>query len=53
MVMNDWNREPRERGPAGWDWQEAIGILLLTAGLIGVGFVNGIIYQLSLGAVPS
>ena len=42
MQRSKWEKdEPRLEGPAGWDWQQAVGALLLATGLIGVGFIWG------------
>ena len=43
MQGSEWdNDDQRLEGPAGWDWQQAIGALLLAIGLLGVGFVWGL-----------
>lgn len=44
--MPDWERDQSTRGPADWDWQQAAGALLLAIGLLGVGFLSGMSYQL-------
>ena len=39
----NWDKEDQQQdGPAGWDWQQAIGAFLLAIGLVGVGFVWGL-----------
>ena len=38
----DWDDLQRSRGPADWDWSQALGAVLLAIGLVGFGIVVGL-----------
>jgi hypothetical protein len=43
MQRSDWDNDDQQlEGPAGRDWRQAIGALLLAIGLIGIGFIWGL-----------
>ena len=38
----DWDDLRRSRGPADWEWGQALGAVLLAIGLVGFGIVVGL-----------